>query len=69
MTKYRILEDNGKFYPQFEEGNEWCPFISNTFTNVDFRTLEEAKTFLDYQSEFKSKQIIHEYNPQEDDKV
>jgi hypothetical protein len=65
MAKYRILEKNGVFYPQIEEGNEWRSFISNTFTNVDFRTLEEAKTFLDYQSELKSKEIIHEYKPKE----
>jgi hypothetical protein len=68
MAKYRILEENGKFYPQFEEGNEWRKYLSNEFTRVEFYTLEEAKTFLDSQSELKPKEIIHEYKPKEDGK-
>jgi hypothetical protein len=68
MAKYRIVEKNGKFYPQMEVGNEWGPFISNTFTSVEFCTLDEARAFLDYQSELKSKEIIHEYKPKENER-
>jgi hypothetical protein len=68
MKEYRILEVNGDFYPQHKVGNEWHFYVSDEFTNVEFWTLEKAKTFLDSQSELEPKEIIHEYKPKEDGK-
>jgi hypothetical protein len=67
MTKYRILEQNGKFYPQ--EKRFWlCGWVGflyeNSFNEVNFNTLEGAKDFIDIDSKKIPKPIIHEYNPQ-----
>jgi hypothetical protein len=60
MAKYRILEENGKFYPQFEEGNEWRKLLSNEFTVINFCTYQETKTFLDLRLGLESKETIYE---------
>ena len=70
MAKYRILEENGKFYPQ--EKRFWlCGWVGflyeNSFIEVNFNTLEGAKDFIDTCK--KNQIIIHEYNPQENGKV
>ncbi len=70
MAKYRIIEQDGKFYPQ--EKRFWlCGWVgfmwSNNNTKVKFCTLEEAKNFIDIYSKKIPKPIIHEYKPQNND--
>jgi hypothetical protein len=69
MAKYRILEENGKFYPQYELDGKWRFFIHATGHGmIAAYKLESAIKFLDIESKKLPKQIIHEYKPKEDER-
>ena len=70
MTKYRILEEDKKFYPQYESNNYWFYFLlPKGYPRYEFDTLDDAKNFIDIELGLKPRQIIHEYKPKENDKV
>ena len=60
MTKYRIVENNDKFTPEFLNPNytEWLNF------GFVYKNYSDAVDFLDEITCKKNKIIIHEYNPQ-----
>jgi hypothetical protein len=63
MTKYRIVEDNGKFTPEFLNviNTEWLNF------GFVYKNYSDAVDFLDEITCKKNQIIIHEYNPKNND--
>ena len=66
MANYRILEENGKFYPQWYDPyqEEWVFYLFTIAGKAVFNNLKSAKSYINtYIS--SPKIIIHEFNPQE----
>mgnify|MGYP000388371063 CR=1 FL=1 len=71
MKKYRIVEKNGKFYPQVRQGwwlfHYWKPI--NRFFGIDIYNIENATALIDRHAAKHSKAatqvIIHEYKPKQ----
>lgn len=69
MSKYRILEKEGYFYPQYKWGFWWFNFTSHCIDGysyiVRYKTFEDAKVSLDERvkerAERKKPAVIHEY--------
>lgn len=66
--KYRIVEKNGLYYPQYKEWFCWHDFVDGFFTKKGlyipitamFVFLEDAKEFIEEHKKRKSKKpIIH----------
>jgi len=66
--KYRIIEKNGLYYPQYKEWFVWYDMVDGFFTKKGlfvagiemFVFLEQAKEFIDEDKTTKSKKpIIH----------
>lgn len=69
LDKYRIVQENNKFYPEQRYGiffwsrlSIWCDKIV-FFKDASFNTLQEAEKFLKIQisKETKSNKIIHKF--------
>jgi hypothetical protein len=82
MAKYRILEENGVFYPQEKRfwlcGWKYIDNLNPAFTWSTNRNYHsrcgykiDAEKSIDKRIQYllPPKQIIHEYNPQNNDKV
>lgn len=68
LDKYRIVQENNKFYPEVRYAlffwfrfSVWCDKIV-FFKDVSFNALQEAETFLkDQLHKEKKETIIHEF--------
>lgn len=68
--KYRIIEANSKFYPQFKKlWPAWEYFIIPSprvtdplWIKVEFKSLKEAQRYIDFVCEIDNPKI-HKYNP------
>lgn len=63
MEKYRIIEKNGTFAPQYCNIHfmQWLSF------GAIFKSYSDAVDFLDKQTSQKTEIIIHEYDPENND--